>query len=344
MTITDEQIDKKIETMQRRAPWLRLGKAVSATSAADVITEAGLDWRVSLHSLRAMHYDDIDPELTDFTPVSNKMGVVRTNTDGSKISLGVVGNKYKVLQNQEVFTSLDTLIDSGEARYCAAGEINDGTRVWMLMEIPKDISIADDKHCGYLMATTGHDGSQSFVVKPLILRMQCINQINLSMFDGRKKNEYTYTLRHTLNTKLSVSEMSALLNLSYQTIDQYSNFANRAVKTQVMKDTVDKFFKRVWPLPSHIEGLKYSELTDRGERRAWTFAHDNRNKAMDIYESSDTQDNIRHTAYGAYQAVVEVADYYSAGGSSRLALRAMTGQSDRIKNKAFNLTSALIAA
>ncbi len=60
-----------------------------------------------------------------------------------------------------------------------------------------------------------------------------------------------------------------------------------------------------------------------------------RETAFNIYAASPTQENIRGTEFGMWQAVIEWADYNAKG--KNLALRAISGASDNIKTKALEL-------
>jgi len=101
--------------------WVKSGTAVTATSASDVARQAGLDWSVSLHNMTASY---LIPGTEQSTPleVKHKVAVVKTTPFGDTQVIGVVGNRYQPFQNNEIFSALDSLIDSGDARYAAAGE------------------------------------------------------------------------------------------------------------------------------------------------------------------------------------------------------------------------------
>jgi hypothetical protein len=81
-------------------------------------------------------------------------------------------------------------------------------------------------------------------------------------------------------------------------------------------------------------------MLTQGERRQQTIAITARDKAFDIYTESPTQENIRGTAFGMWQAVVEYADHHASGGSERLAVATLSGRSDKIKSKALGLVLA----
>ena len=321
-------------TTKNRSAWIKAGKAVEATSAREVAEQAGLNWTVRTGRLLAeiqplqMDANGVAPQQT--VEVEKKQAIIRE--DNLNV-IGVVGKNYKVFQNQEVFGSLDTLIDSGEARYTAAGEYDNGAKVWMLMALPREMEIIGDPHAAFLLAQTTHDGSGSVTIRPIIERLGCSNQIN-RVFKAKNK-AHTYTLRHTSNAQLSISEMRNLLDLTYTSVDMYSNIANTLLQRDADRTKAIAFFKKVWALPAHIEHSPI-ELLSKGEKNARARANNARHKAMTIFTESETQENIRNTEFGLWQAVIEYADHHSVRDAS---IATIAGRNDGIKLRALDLLS-----
>ena len=323
---------------KNKSAWVRGGTAVEATSARDAATQAGLNWTVRTGELQAVstpliiNEDGVTPAT--YIDVPKKQAIIRE--DNSTV-IGVVGTKYKMVQNMDVFNALDTLVDSGDARYTAAGEFNGGSNIWMLLELPQGINVANDPHAAFLLVKTSHDGSSSVVIKPIIERLFCANQVNGLISNTRRKyNEYTYRMTHTTNQELSISDIRNITNLTYTAIQDYEFVANGLLGRKMTREQAVNFFKAVWPLPTIVEDKPYDLLT-RGERKQQTIAKDARASAWAIYSESETQENIRGTAFGAWHAVVEHADHYATGGASRLAAATLSGRNDKVKTKALSL-------
>jgi phage/plasmid-like protein (TIGR03299 family) len=327
---------------KHRSAWVRGGTAVTANSASDAATQAGLNWTVRTAPLMA----ESTPLLIDsegvtpatYIDVPKKQGIIREDNNSV---IGIVGTKYKVVQNMEVFNALDTLVDAGDARYAAAGEFNGGANIWMVLELPQGINVANDPHAAFLLVKTSHDGSSSVVIKPIIERLFCANQVNglISNKNGnrqRKYNEYTYRMTHSTNQELSIADIRNITNLTYTAIADYQLVANNLMQKSMTREQTLNFFKSVWALPSTVEDTPYDLLT-RGERKQQTIAKEARAKAWAIYNESETQENIRGTAFGAWHAVVEFADHYATGGAERLAAATLSGRNDRVKTKALSL-------
>jgi phage/plasmid-like protein (TIGR03299 family) len=306
------------------------GSAVTATSAQDAAQQAGLDWHVGLAELEAISIND---DGVSRLPVPSTFGTVRTNKDGSQSVLGTVGSRYKVFQNGEMFSALDALVDSGEARYANAGELRGGAQVWMLLELPREVKIANDPHAAYLLARTSHDGSCSLGVTPLVNRLFCSNQIS-----GIFRKDTKYSLHHTTNAKLQVEQMRNMLQVIYTGVERYELMADKLLNVSVSDSQVENIFKKMWTLPSTIEKTPYVKLTT-GERRTFNRVQDSRSTALNIYQSSSTQDNIRGTAFGAFQAIVEYLDWNSHKSEATRAERVIAGKYDRLKGKALDLVT-----
>lgn len=334
--MTTEVVNRPQIATKNQSAWIKSGVAVTATSASDVARQAGLDWSVSLHPIATL-YQIPGKGLPMHIPVNNKQAVVKTTPTGEVVPLGIVGNKYKPLQNAELFSVLDTLIDSGDARYAAAGEYAAGAKVWMLMQLPIEMEIKGDPHAAFLLAKTTHDGSGSVLIRPIIERLFCHNQIN-KIYRATDKR-HTYMLRHTTNSKLDVNDVRGILDIAYTTIDDYTVMSEAMLERQVTRQQAVDYFKKVFPLPSKVEDTPL-DLLSTGEKVQRTNALNHRARSLDIYENSPTQENIRETAFGLWQAVVEYADHGKPGKSRSLGVRTMSGGSDSLKIRAQELALA----
>lgn len=327
-------------TRANTSSWTRGGTAVEAGSASEAARQAGLDWEVTATPLQAYVNNKVNDyeSVTDYYDVPRKQGILRLDSSGDNRIIGVVGEKYKIVQNMEVFNALDSLVDSGDARYAAAGEYNGGANVWMIMELPNGVNVANDPHAAFLLVQSSHDGSGAVRIRPIIERIFCANQIN-KLITRNKTNDYTYTMKHTTNAKLSVEDIRNITQLTYQSIEEYEQVASILLARDANHLRAREIFRKVWALPAHVEGQSY-DLLSQGERRQQTLAYAARDKAMAIYQDSPTQENIKGTDFGIWQAVVEYADHHASGGSEQRAVATLSGRNDKVKNKALELVLA----
>ena len=335
LQVSEAYNNKVIKAMNKQA-WVKAGTAVNAGSASEAARQAGLDWTVELSDMFVERKTIVSPyeTLTDKLDVPKRQAVIKRTEEGESV-IGVVGDKYKIVQNMEVFSALDTLVDSGDARYTAAGEYNNGANIWMVMELPVGVQVANDPHAAFLLVQSSHDGSCAVRIRPIIERLFCMNQIN-RIIKGKHKNDYTYVMKHTTNSELSVSDIRNITQLTYDSIQEYESIAGILLDRKVDDRQVRNIFKAVWSLPSTVEEMP-EHLLSQGEKRQRTIALAGRESAWNIYSQSHTQENIRGTAFGAWQAVIEHADHHASGGSDRRAIATISGRNDRIKDKALSL-------
>ena len=126
----------------RETPWHGLGtRVVEAPSSADALIMAGLDWSVVQ-----------EPIYTGNDLIEGYKANVR---DKDRKVLGVVTDRYKVIQNDEAFTFTDELLGEG-VRYETAGSLQGGKKVWLLAHMPHEYIISSERISPYLLFSKKH--------------------------------------------------------------------------------------------------------------------------------------------------------------------------------------------
>jgi len=64
--------------------------------------------------------------------------------------LGIVGERYRIVQNEEAFQFVDQLIGSS-LHFETAGSLNGGRRVWVLATLPEHVEIGGDPVRPYVL-------------------------------------------------------------------------------------------------------------------------------------------------------------------------------------------------
>ena len=116
-----------VETMLyvRKAPWHGLGTRVNeAPDSEGALIAAGLNWNVVQ-----------EPIYTQEEELIN--GYKANVRDSDRSVLGVVTDRYKIVQNREAFAFTDELLGEG-VRYETAGSLQGGRRVWLLTHMPHE--------------------------------------------------------------------------------------------------------------------------------------------------------------------------------------------------------------
>lgn len=316
--------------MSRRAPWTLIGhkNTYDVYSAEELLRRSNLDWTVSLQEL----------QTTTGLNIKDRFATVKTTKSGDSTVLSVVGSRYQVIQNSEVFNCLDDIVSIGEASYTAAGELGNGKIVWTTLALPDNVSVKDDPHAAYIVARTSHDGSTPFQITPIVTRLNCTNQINLTMFNASKTNSY-YSIRHTANGVINPDDIRKALGIVRNNIDIYADMSNVLQSIKFDDDQFKNFVKSVYPLPTKIELLD-GDMLSASEKRVKTATLRNRRHAMLVWSNeTGTQENISGTKFGAFQAIVEVADHF-AKSDTKQAEKTILGKDIDIKNRALQLLGA----
>ena len=141
----------------REPAWHGLGEVFTEeVSTAEMLKKAKLNkWNVRLEDVEIPAGMESDKSYSF---------VVRDNPfiQGNKDVLGIVGERYAPLQNEELFDFADNLLDNG-GRWETAGSIKGGRVVFGALALERETVIdpngVSDKVNTYLLVNTSHDGS-----------------------------------------------------------------------------------------------------------------------------------------------------------------------------------------
>jgi len=173
----------------REMPWHGLGTRVAeAPSSKDALRLAGLDWKVVQ-----------EPILT----VRNEVvpGFKANIRDRDHSVLGVVTDRYKIIQNDEAFAFTDALLGEG-VRYETAGSLQNGRRVWILAHMPREYIIMGEHISPYLLFSNTHDGSGAIKVCLTPIRVVCNNTLNLALNTAKR----SWSMIHTGDVNAKMKE------------------------------------------------------------------------------------------------------------------------------------------
>ena len=186
----------------RETPWHGLGtKVMEAPTSKDALILAGLDWNVVQEPI----YTGME-ELID--------GYKANIRDRDRKVLGVVTDRYKVIQNEEAFAFIDELLGQG-VRFETAGSLQDGKKVWMLAHMPHEYIISGEHISPYLLFSNTHDGSGAIKVALSPIRVICNNTLNLALNTAKR----TWSMIHTGDIKGKMEEAKNTLFMAERYMD-----------------------------------------------------------------------------------------------------------------------------
>ena len=184
-----------VETMfsVRETPWHGLGRIVmDAPASREALELAGLDWQVESRNI----YSGTGAMIPGYR------ANVRSTDDAV---LGVVSDRYKVVQNRDAFSFTDALLGEG-VTYETAGSLQGGKKIWLLAKLPEKYVIGEDEITPYLVFMNTHDGTGSIKVAMTPIRVVCQNTLNLALETAQRSwavkhiGEPTQRLQDARNT------------------------------------------------------------------------------------------------------------------------------------------------
>lgn len=246
-----------VETMfyVREKPWHGLGTLVAeAPASSDALVYAGLDWEVAQRNVYAE-----DGSLIPGYRVNLR------STDG--VALGIVSDRYKVVQNEDAFRFTDDLLGEG-VTYETAGALQGGRKVWMLAKMPQRYIIAGDEITPYMVVMNSHDGSSGIKVAMTPIRVVCQNTLNLALGSAKR----IWTTKHTENVMLRVHEAQETLGLAERYMAELGRGIDDLSRIKLTDKKVAEFMQEFFPVTvdmPDVQRKNNSRLLDDMKRRYW---------------------------------------------------------------------------
>lgn len=268
-----------VETMfyTRVAPWHGLGVRVeNAVSSDDALKLSGLDWNVIQRSI-----------MTDeFATIPGYKANVR-DTDGKV--LGVVTDRYKVVQNSEAFAFTDALLGEG-VKYETAGSLQDGRKIWLLAKMPEKYIMEGEQIEPYLVFSSSHDGTGAIKVAMTPIRVVCQNTLNLALSSAKR----IWSAVHVgeLSAKMDEAKNTLQLAGKYMT-DLGGEFAKLA-RIKLSDSKVLEYIEMLLPLDD--------EPTDTRRKNIERIREDLKTR---YFKAPD----LEHIGKNAYRFMCAVSDF-----------------------------------
>lgn len=187
----------------RETPWHGLGVRVNeAVGSREALCLAGLDWNVVQEPIYTERKELID-------------GYKANVRDSDRRVLGVVTDRYKVIQNREAFAFTDALLGEG-VRYETAGSLLGGRKVWLLAHMPHEYIISGERISPYLLFSNTHDGSGAIKIALTPVRVVCNNTLNLALSTAKR----SWSMMHVGDIKGKIREARDTLFMAEEYMDR----------------------------------------------------------------------------------------------------------------------------
>lgn len=279
------------------APWHSLGTRVpNCLSVEEALVKASLNWQVSTEGLF----------LADGAAVPGAKATIR---DTDRQVLGVVGDKYNVIQNAEMFRPLQTALDHHGCSIESAGALGVGSRVWMLVALPSENGevTTGDRVKAYALFSGSHDGSSKVTGRNTDIRVVCQNTMEAAL----RRDRAGLSIPHLASGPARVPEIGRYIESLMQAHERSLRVYRQLAETPVTLDQVITYTESLWPKPPKSEGeAVVAELLKSGEFRR-TRADDAREAVLELLSVGRGHELAEGTAWGALNAVTEYVDHVS---------------------------------
>lgn len=267
----------------RERPWHGLGQwCADAPTSETALELAGLNWNV------------IQEEV--FTEQNERVDGFKCNIrDSDRKVLGVVSDRYKIVQNKDAFAFTDSLLKEG-VRYETAGSLMGGRKVWLLARLPQDYIITGDRYIPYLVFANAHDGSGSVKVALTPIRVVCNNTLNLALDTAPR----SWSMVHTGNIEQKLEEARYTLFRAEEYMDSLGCSLEELHRIRLSEKEVAEYIELLLPVQEDASVLQKKNMkTLRDNLRSC------------YYDAPDLKD----IGHNAYRFMMSVSDFATHSGS-----------------------------
>lgn len=305
-----------VETMffTRVTPWHGLGTRVEeAPGSKEALVLAGLDWKVVQK-----------PIFTeDGLPVNGFKANIR---DRDSQVLGVVTNRYKVVQNEDAFAFTDKLLGEG-VTYETAGSLQDGRRTWILAKLPQRYIISGDEITPYLVFMNSHDGTGAIKAAMTPVRVVCQNTLNLALSTAKR----SWSTNHTGDIKGKLEDARNTLLYADLYMGELGKAIDRLQQIRLSDQKVYEYINALFPL---MDGI-----TEQQKKNLLRLKEEVKTRYFDAPD-------LQHVGKSGYRFVNAVSDFATHGkplrqsGQYKENLFARTVEGNALIDRAYQLVQA----
>ena len=301
-------------------PWV-LGTDVSnCVTAQDVMKTAKLDWTVQkcelvskmpfrIGSNNEVGEDSFVHDGNIYRECPNAFATYRTDIN---MPLGIVKDKYEIVQNMDAFNFFNNAIGEGKAIWDKAACLNMGEKVYVSAKLPVQTSVGkDDVIDNYLVFSNGHAGTSSVDIMITPIRVICTNMLNGAL----DKAACHIRLRHTKSVKEKLELGAQVLKIACSHAIDAQELYRHLATIKMTDDQVAEYICKLQLTPAEIAKLNevdpnhgYKRLISRDYHLIDAVEISTRKSnqlynMMDYYIDGIGQKDICGTAWGAYNAI-----------------------------------------
>ena len=294
-------------------------------SIEDIQQAAGMDWRIQRGKVRYAtgHGQGADA----FATMDDQHVLMRSDT---KAPLGIVSDKYKVVQPAQVVEFFRDLTEKAGFQIETAGTLFGGRKFWCLASIGDSCEIVPgDKVGGYLMLATSSDGSSATIGQFTTVRVVCNNTMQMTL---AQKGQHKITHR----TVFSPEAMRSKLGIAHEMFGDFARNSAALADKAVSKHRAERLLVELLA-PKLAIAPTLPELEKVTDSLAFK-------KILGLFDGAgkgSRMDGVQGTAWGWLNAVTEYADHHVRATSAENRMQsAWFGAGADLKERALQLATA----
>jgi phage/plasmid-like protein (TIGR03299 family) len=252
-----------------------------APTSEEALRLAGLDWDV----LQTPVYMENGIEIPNY-----KANI--RSTDNA--CLGIVTDRYKIVQNTEAFAFTDAIVgetEDGVVKYETAGSLCGGKKIWLLAKMPTK-KVLDDEIDPYMFFSNSHDGSGAIKVGMTPIRIVCNNTLNMALNSAKRQ----WSTKHVGDMQSKLEEAKLCLSMADKYMQGLDEEADRLANARLYKEQIDEILDELYPIDDND--------TDRKKRNVQA----EKDNFYVAYFMPDIA-KFRDTAWGAVNAMSDVVTH-----------------------------------
>lgn len=239
----------------RQVPWHGLGTMVQeAPTSEDALHMAELDWRV-----------EQTPVFTDAGIEIPGYKANRRNTDGS--ILGIVSDRYKIVQNTEAFEFTDAIVgetEDGVVKYETAGSLCGGKRIWLLAKMPTK-KVLDDDVEPYMFFSNSHDGTGAIKVGMTPVRIVCANTLAIALNTAKRQ----WSTKHVGDMQSKLEEAKLCLRMADSYMANLDVEADHLANAKLYREQIEEILDEMFPVDDNTSERKKNNIV-QFKNQFWT--------------------------------------------------------------------------
>lgn len=266
--------------LPRLASWTGIGSTINEKTVDTALTKAKLNYTVQKETLW----------LSDKTKVDDMMANTYLDEKGHKHILGVVGEKYEIVQNRDGFAFVDYISEG--LKFVKGGMTHTGM-VYLIAELPS-VDILGDQFNPYVIFRNSFNGKYQLSAAITPLRVVCQNQFNFAF--NHVAN--TINIRHSARVGERMEDAKEVLRGVAIYMGKLNEVAKQFSKVKLTQGETEQAINMLFPTPDNADELKKVVL-----------AH--QKKAFAQMLNADDNQNHKRNAWGLVNAYTDFITHTS---------------------------------